>query len=85
MWVGLGSVFSFVVGCMGCCPLCFLGVVLSVFFSVPLGLGLVFSLAVAFCLLEINSYLSKKKKKSPLTHLKDSNHGRIRTHPFYSR
>ena len=32
------------------------------FFSVPLGLGLVYSLVVAFCLLEINSYLSKKKK-----------------------
>ena len=41
---------------------CFLGEVVSVF-TIPLGLGLVYSLVVAFLPLVINSYLSKKKKK----------------------
>ena len=47
-------------------PLCFLGEVLSVF-SIPLGLGLVYSLVVAFFAFG-NKFLliQKKKKKNPL-------------------
>ena len=67
------SVFSdllslVVVGFFGLLPFPqFLGEVLSVFLF--LGLGLVYSLVVWLCLLEINAYLSKKKKKTAFVYI----------------
>ena len=61
----LSVLFSFLfLAVWAVAPPCFLGEVLSVF-SIPLGLGLVYSLVVSFFPLVINSYLSKKKKKKP--------------------
>ena len=65
MWVGVCfSCFAV----LGCCWLFWAVAFPSVFrggsvrFSVILGLGLVYSLVVWLCLLEINAYLSKKKR-----------------------
>ena len=53
--------FSFVVGCMGCCPpFAFWGRCCP-FFLFPWALGSCILWLWRFCLLEINSYLSKKK------------------------